>query len=113
MLSMPMANEPGQSRPRARNQLARALSRWDNEGGATPSPPDQDQDRAVLAIEDLHILQCLGASVIAQWTELPTAIQKALFEHAVSAGDPRHSEQLKEQIARFLHNHKDDEDGPA
>ena len=52
------------------------------------------------------ILQCLGAAVIAQWTELPTDVQKTLFEHAVSSGDPRHSNHLREQIARFLHNHK-------
>lgn len=93
----------------SRNQLARALARWDNEGGATGSAAEDDRDeRALLSREEQHILQCLGAAVIVQWTELPTEIQRALFEHAVSSGDPRQSAPLREQIARFLHDHKDD-----
>jgi hypothetical protein len=91
----------------ARNQLARALGRWENEGGATVSS-SVDDERAVLNREEQHILQCLGAAVIARWTEMPTEVQRALFEHAVSSGDPRHYTPLREQIARFLHNHKDD-----
>ncbi len=91
----------------ALNQLARALARWENEGGAIfSSPEDGDDEQVVLSLAEQHILQCLGAAVIAQWTELPTDVQKALFEHAVSSGDPRHSMDLREQIARFLHNHK-------
>jgi hypothetical protein len=87
--------------------LARALARWENEGGASFSSPEEENDeRVVLSPAEQHILQCLGAAVIAQWTELPTDVQKALFEHAVSGGDPRHSNHLREQIARFLHNHK-------
>jgi hypothetical protein len=44
-----------------------------------------------------------------QWNDLPTPIQRQLFEHAVSMGEARQTAQLKEQIARFLHEHKDDE----
>jgi hypothetical protein len=91
------------------NQLIRAIAQWENEGGATSSSPDEENDGlVVLSLAEQHILQCLGAAVIAQWNELPTDVQKALFEHAVSSGDPRHSIHLREQIARFLHNHKDD-----
>ena len=89
------------------NQLVRALGRWENEGGATVSSSEFDE-RAILNLEEQHILQCLGAAVIAQWTEMPTEVQRALFGHAVSSGDPRHYAPLREQIARFLHNHKDD-----
>ena len=46
--------------------------------------------------------------MIVQWNELPTRIQRQLFDHAASVGEPRYTTQLKEQIARFLHNHKDD-----
>jgi hypothetical protein len=89
------------------NELARALARWENEGGASFSSPEEENDgHVVLSLVEQHILQCLGAAVIAQWTELPTDVQKTLFEHAVSGGDPRHSNHLREQIARFLHNHK-------
>lgn len=94
------------------NPLARALARWENEGGATSSPEQGDEGRVVLSLAEQRILQCLGAAVIAQWAELPTDVKKALFEHAVSSGDPRHSVELREQIARFLHNHKNETLGP-
>ena len=104
-----MANKDTPIAPEFRNELARALAQWDNEGGATASTPEDDGgERAVLSWQEEHILQCLGAAVIEQWTKLPTEIQRALFEHAVSSSDPRQSAPLREQIARFLHNHKDD-----
>jgi hypothetical protein len=60
-----MNNEDTPATPQSRNQLARALARWDNEGGAAASPSDDDGDaRAVLSREEQHILQCLGAAVI-------------------------------------------------
>ncbi|MCC7274392.1 MAG: hypothetical protein IT561_17125 [Alphaproteobacteria bacterium] len=90
-------------RAAARNALARALSRWENEGGAIPpTPPVLDQ-------EEEHILECLGAAVVALWDALPREIQKAVFEHAISADDPRHAPDAKARIARFLHDHKGDD----
>ena len=62
-----------------------------------------------LSEEEGRILQCLGAAVLLQWNDLPTPIQRQLFEYAVSMGEARQTAQLKEQIARFLHKHKDDE----
>jgi len=107
-----MANENEPDRSKTRNHLARALARWETEGGATASIQEEEvEGRAVLAKEEERILECLGAAVIAQWNELTTEVKKAIFEHAVSMGDPRHSMQLKEQIARFLHDHKKDERG--
>lgn len=104
-----MNSEDKPATPQSRNQLARALARWDNEGGATASPSEDGGDgRTVLSGEELQILQCLGAAVISLWTELPVETQKALFEHAVSSSDPRQSAPLREQVARFLHNHKVD-----
>ena len=88
------------------NPFARALARWENEGGATLSSEDENDGHVVLSLAEQRILQCLGAAVIAQWVELPTNVQKTLFQHAVSSGDPRHSIELREQIARFLHEHK-------
>lgn len=95
------------------NPLARALARWENEGGATLSSEEGNDGHVVLSLAEQRILQCLGAAVIAQWIELPTSVQKALFEHAVSSGDPRHSVDLREQIARFLHNRKNETLGPV
>lgn len=103
-----MIEEQHGDAPAVRNQLARALARWDNEGGALGPGREEHDQPAVLVQEEEHILQCLGAAVIAQWNDLPTEIQRRVFEHAVSMGEPRHSVQLKAQIARFLHDHKDD-----
>jgi len=69
---------------------------------------EQNDGLIVLSLAEQRILPCLGAAVIAQWNELPTDVQKALFAHAVSSGDPRHSIHLREQIARFHHHHKGD-----
>ena len=89
----------------AKNEFARALARWDNEGGAAPT---KAAGPTKLAKAEERILQCLGAAVIVQWNNLPTDIQKQLFQHAVSMGEPRNVGRLKEEIARFLHKHKDD-----
>jgi hypothetical protein len=73
-------------RTRKRPNNANALARWDNEGGApTGAPQEARDDMASLAKEEEHILRCLGAAVIMQWDDLPTDIQRELFEHAVSS----------------------------
>jgi hypothetical protein len=96
--------------PRDRSTTRNQLANWDNEGGATPSNRDAAEDtQAALAEEEENILRCLGAAVIMQWNDLPTHIQRRLLKNAASMGEPRHMSQLKEQIARFLHEHKDDE----
>jgi hypothetical protein len=86
------------------NPLVRALARWEDKGGKTDAGWEE---RAVLIQEEGHILQCLGAAVIARWNNLPTEVQRELFASAVSVGDPLPIAELKEQIARFLHSHKD------
>jgi hypothetical protein len=65
-------------------------------------------DRTVAEIEE-HILRCLGAAVIMQWNVIPTKLQRELFDTAGSLGDVLQSVELRGQIARFLHHHKDDE----
>jgi hypothetical protein len=95
-------------RKSAKRQSARAIARWENEGGAPKSPAQEIRERsAVLAAEEERILRCLGAALIMQWNDLPRGIQRSLFEYAVSMGEPRETAALKGQIARFLHTHKD------
>ena len=85
------------------NPLVRALARWENEGGRL----DSDWEKgATLAQEEEHILQCLGAAVITRWNNLPTEVQRELFASAVSLSEPLRTAELKQQIARFLHTHK-------
>ena len=85
------------------NPLVRALARWENEGGSLDSDWEK---RAALIQEEEHILHCLGAAVIMRWSNLPTEVQRELFVSAVSLGDPLPTAELKEQIARFVHSHK-------
>ena len=91
------------------NQPAKVLAGWDDEGGFSRWAPAEDHDRqASLDEAEERMPQYLGAAVIARWNDLPTDVQRELFRHAVSAGEPRRTVGLKEQIARFLHAHKDD-----
>ena len=64
--------------------------------------------RTVEEIEE-HILRCLGAAVIMQWNTIPTKLQRELFDTAGSLGDVLHTAALRGRIARFLHDHKDEE----
>jgi hypothetical protein len=90
------------------HDLAKALGRWDDEGGAAGSSrADLKSDLALHAAEE-RVLRCLGAAVIIQWNELPTEIQRKLFEDATSMNDAARQFELKQLIARFLHEHKDD-----
>jgi len=84
---------------------AAAIARWDDEGGASMSA---QSNTGVTPAEDEKILECLGAAVITRWGTLPTNIQRELFEHATSLADLAQTAPPKGQIARFLHNHKDD-----
>src|SRR5712671_6982572 len=85
------------------NPLVRALARWENEGGSLDSDWEK---RAALIQEEEHILQCLGAALITRWNNLPTEVQRELFVSAVSLSEPLRMAELKQQIARFLHSHK-------
>ena len=70
-------------------------------GAAKGAPQEARDDMTSLAKEEEHILRCLGAAVIMQWDDLPTDIQRELFEHAISMGKLQHTAELKGQIARF------------
>jgi hypothetical protein len=59
-----------------------------------------------LAAEEEHVLRCFGAALILQWNTLPTKLQRELFDNAGSMGELLNTEELRGQIARFLHKHK-------
>ncbi len=102
------AKKPKRRKPS--NPLASALARWESEGGASGLASEPSRAKPVpLSEVERRILQCLGAAVLLQWNDLPTPTQRQLFEHAVAMGEAGQTVQLKEHIARFLHEHKDDE----
>ena len=86
------------------NPLVRALARWENEGGSLNA---DWKKRVDLIREEDRILHCLGAAVIVRWNNLPMEVQREIFASAAQFGDPLDMPELKEQIARFLHTHKD------
>ena len=77
----------------------------DAQDGAAGNPLDRN---AVAEIEE-HILRCLGAAVIMLWNTIPRKLQRELFDTAGSLGDVQQTTVLRGQIARFLHDHKDEE----
>ena len=81
-----------------------AIARWEGEGGAQMHRCEPSRQVSALTGSERCILECLGAAVVKEWNELPTAVQRALFSKAaVNMDDPA---QLKALIARFLHNNK-------
>src|SRR5579872_7275565 len=70
---------------------------------------EQDRSRgAALAAEEEHVLRCLGAALIMQWNSLPTTLQREIFDTAGSVGKLLETAELRGQIARFLHKHKNE-----
>lgn len=71
------------------------------------APRRTRRDRDSAYAEQENILRCLGAAVILTWNTIPTKLQRALFEAASSIQDSGHTAPLKEVLAQFLHDHKD------
>jgi hypothetical protein len=67
------------------------------------------ENRTALAEEEEQILKCLGAAVLMRWNTVPTKLQRELFDCASSIGDLQQTTPLKGRVARFLHNHKNNQ----
>jgi len=68
---------------------------------------------AAMVEQEQNILRYLGAAVIMQWNTIPAKLQRELFDCAGSMGDLLQTTALRGQIARFLHSHKNDDEGAA
>jgi hypothetical protein len=93
--------------PTSGEGVANALDRWDEEGGAPAVSWPLPYEPSDLLDVERRVLECLGAALVSEWNDLPTDVQRRLFEHAAS-GKSHDAALLKARIARFLHNHKDD-----
>jgi len=78
------------------------------EPDASGSPRRMHPSHHASYAEQENILRCLGAAVILQWNTIPTKLQRALFEAASSIQDSEHTAPLKDVLAQFLHDHKND-----
>jgi len=76
-------------------------------GGANGAPAAERRKRQAEHIDEEKILRSLGAAVILHWNTIPTQLQRALFEAASSIQGAR-TPPLKDALAQFLHDHKDD-----
>ena len=76
--------------------------------GVREPPRRRRGDRDGAYAEQENILRCLGAAVMLNWNTIPTKLQRALFEAASSIQDSGRMAPLKDALARFLHDHKDD-----
>jgi len=97
------------------NNLDKTVRRTDEDEDADPmlAPTAKGGgDGPTLAEDEEQVLRRLGAAVIMRWNTLPTKLQKELFDGATSVGDLLQAGAVKGQIARFLHNHKDDDTAP-
>ena len=58
---------------------------------------------------DSRIVEALGSAAVRLWSDLPREIQEKLFETAVALGhqneQSEEAENLREQMAKFLHDH--------
>lgn len=73
-----------------------------------PPPLQKRTDDQEAYAEQENILRCLGAAVILKWNTIPQKLQRALFEAASSIQDSERKAPLKDVLAQFLHDHKDD-----
>jgi hypothetical protein len=81
---------------------ARALSRWENDGGALiPTGAADSIDES-----ELRILARLGAALLERWGDLPRALQSNVIQRAKTLGAPGDHARVKETLARFLHEHR-------
>jgi hypothetical protein len=99
-----LANNPGKTVRRTDEDDSDdpVLAPTANGGGDGPS----------LAQDEEQVLRRLGAAVLMRWNTLPTKLQKELFDAASQVGGLLQAGAGKGQIARFLHNHKDDDAAP-
>jgi hypothetical protein len=81
---------------------ARALSRWEGEGGALiPTDAADSIDES-----ELRILARLGAALLDEWGQLPQPVQRNVIRRARTLGGPGDHERVKDKLARFLNEHR-------
>ena len=83
---------------------ARALARWEDEGGAlSPTGAADSIDES-----ELRILARLGAAVLDEWSALSQVVQANVVRRARTLGGPGDHARVKENLARFLRANRSD-----
>ena len=103
MTALTEAERAEPHRVAARRQRARALARWEDEGGALGPSPEAEH---ILDETELRILSRLGAALLGEWSRLPADLQRAIFSRAATLRPATDGARVKAEIALFLHDHK-------
>ena len=91
-----------ETRPVDAEMRARALARWESEGGALIPTGAADS----IDDSELRILARLGAALLERWGELPRSLQVDVIQRAKKLGGPGDHARVKQALARFLHEHR-------
>lgn len=78
------------------------------QGGAAPAQAEARRERKPMGDEAdaKRFAAVLGQALIARWSAVPPDLQQQLFEEAVLLGHRgERDESLREELARFLHEH--------
>jgi hypothetical protein len=60
---------------------------------------------------EMHVVRRLGGAVLAQWTDLPSDVQKRLVDQAIFVHDPDLNVQVHQQINGLIRKHNPNWDG--
>jgi hypothetical protein len=81
---------------------ARALSRWEGEGGAlAPTGAAASIDES-----EMRILARLGAALLDEWGRLSPTLQKDVVHRARTLGAPEDHQRIKEQLAHLVREYQ-------
>lgn len=76
---------------------------WEAEGGAVDASADAGWPSAMA---ESALLARLGMAVVGEWHNLPTSLQRAVYDRAAPANAGRGSRGVRRRLARYLHDHK-------
>jgi hypothetical protein len=81
---------------------AKALARWEGEGGALAPSPEKD------SIDDvsLRLLARLGAALLDSWDDLPPGVQGDIVRRARTIGTTDHHARVMANLAGFINRYK-------
>lgn len=77
---------------------ARALSRWEGEGGALAPSADGDS----IDESTLRLLARLGASLLEAWDDVPPGLQARIVDRARTIGASADHARVKDNLTRLL-----------
>lgn len=84
-----------------------ALEEWEAEGGVSAGLPQaSEHDAWHLSPPERLLLERLGNALVHEWNNLPTPLQRAVYDRAASGSSSRSRLRMRRQMARFLHDRK-------